>query len=107
MEAATIEINHEGTPMVVFQQIRVGRFRLYNAAARDVAELVTETWKRGTLGKTFLIRPLRTQLIGEEVLDANGRVIAVFGIAITNAYRPDPKVQQEYQQKLKAVLDQL
>lgn len=107
MEAATIEINHEGTSMQVFHQIRVGRFRLYNAAARDVFELVTAMWKRGTLGNTFLIRPLATQLIGEEVLDGDGRVIAVFGFAVTNAFRPDRKVQQDYQQKLRAVLDQL
>ncbi len=107
MEAANIEFNYEGTPMQVFHQIRVGRFRFYNAAARDVVALVTEAWKRGTLGKTFLVRPLTRQIIGEEVLDGSGRVIAVFGIAITNAFRPDPKVQQDYQQKLRAVLNQL
>ena len=107
MEAASIEIHYEGTPMQVFQQIRVGRFRFYNAAARDAVGLVTETWKRGTLGKTFLIRPIAAQIIGEEVLDGNGRVIAVFGIAVTNAFRPDPKLQQDYQQKLRAVLNQL
>lgn len=106
MEAANIEIDYEGTPMQVFHQIRVGRFRFYNAAARDAVGLVTETWRRGTLGKTFLVRPLATQIIGEEVVDGNGRVIAVFGLAITNAFRPDPKVQQDYQQKLRAVLNQ-
>lgn len=107
MEAANIEVNYEGMPMQVFHQIRVGRFRLYNAAARDAVGLVTEAWKRGSLGKTFLVRPLTTQLIGEEVLDGSGRVIAVFGIAVTNAFRPDPKVQQDYQQRLRAVLNQL
>ena len=107
MEAANIEVDYEGTPMQVFHQIRVGRFRFYNAAARDAVGLVTEAWKRGTLGKTFVIRPLTTQLIGEEVLDGSGRVSAVFGIAVTNAFRPDPKVQQDYREKLQAVLNQL
>ncbi len=93
--------------MQVFHQIRVGRFRFYNAAARDAVGLVTEAWKRGTLGKTLLIRPITNQLIGEEVLDGSGRVLAVFGIAITNAFRPDRKVQQDYQQKLRSVLNQL
>lgn len=82
MEAANIEFNYEGTPMQVFHQIRVGRFRLYNAAARDVVGVVKEAWKRGSLGKTFLVRPLTSQLIGEEVLDGNGRVIAVFGLTV-------------------------
>lgn len=107
MEAANIEVDYEGTPMQVFHQIRVGRFRFYNAAAREAVGLVTEAWKRGTLGKTFVIRPLTTQLIGEEVLDGSGRVIAVFGIAVTNAFRPDPKVQQDYREKLQALLNQL
>ena len=93
--------------MQVFHQIRVGRFRFYNAAAREAVGLVTVAWKRGTLGRTFVIRPLTTQLIGEEVLDGSGRVIAVFGIAVTNAFRPDPKVQQDYREKLQAVLNQL
>ncbi len=107
MEAANIEVNYEGTPMQVFHQIRVGRFRFYNAAARDAVGLVTEAWKRGTLGKTFVIRPLTNQIIGEEVLDGSGRVIAVFGIVLTNAFRPDPNVQQDYQRTLQAVLNQL
>lgn len=93
--------------MQVFHQIRVGRFRFYNAAARDAVGVVTEVWKRGTIGKTFVIRPLANQLIGEEVLDGGGRVIAVFGIVITNAFRPNPKVQQDYRHKLQAVLNQL
>ena len=88
-------------------QIRVGRFRLYNAAARDAVGLVTEAWKRGALGKTFLVRPLTTQIIGEEVIDGSGRVIAVFGLTVTNAFRPDPKVQEDYREKLRAVLDEL
>jgi hypothetical protein len=107
MEAANIEFNYEGTLMQVFHQIRVGRFRLYNAAARDVVGVVKEAWKRGSLGKTFLVRPLTRQLIGEEVLDGNGRVIAVFGLTVTNAFRPDPKVQQDYQEKLRTLLNQL
>lgn len=107
MEAANIEVNYEGTPMQVFHQIRVGRFRFYNAAARDAVGLVAEAWKRGTLGKTFLIRPFSNQLIGEEVLDGSGRVIAVFGLAATNAFRPDAMVQQDYRRKLRAVLNQL
>lgn len=107
MEAANIEVNYEGTTMQVFHQIRVGRFRFYNAASRDAVLLVTEAWRRGTLGKTFVIRPLTNQLIGEEVLDGSGRVIAVFGIVVTNAFHPDPKVQQDYQRTLRAVLNQL
>jgi len=43
MQAATIEIHYDGTPMEVFQQIRVGRLRLYNAAARDRLGIVQET----------------------------------------------------------------
>ena len=35
MQAARIEINYDGTSMEVFHQIRVGRLRLYHAAARD------------------------------------------------------------------------
>jgi len=107
METANIESNYEGTPMQVFHQIRVGRFRLYNAAARDAVGLVTEAWKRGALGKTFLVRPLTTQIIGEEVIDGSGRVIAVFGLTVTNAFRPDPKVQEDYREKLRAVLNEL
>lgn len=107
MEAANLEVNYAGTPMQVFHQIRVGRFRFYNAAARDAVGVVTEAWKRGTLGKTFLVRPLTNQIIGEEVLDGSGRVIAIFGLAVTNAFRPDSKVQQDYQQKLRAVLKEL
>lgn len=107
MNAAHIEINYDGTPMVVFQQIRVGRLRLFNAAARDMLGLVQETWKRGGLGKGFLVRPIAGQIVGEEVLDGAGRVVAVFGLAITNAFLPDPKPQQEYREKLQTLLNQL
>mgnify|MGYP001142810144 CR=1 FL=1 len=93
--------------MQVFHQIRVGRFRFYNAAVRDAVGFVTEAWKRGALGKTFLVRPLTNQLIGEEVIDGSGRVIAVFGLTLTNAFRPDSKVQREYREKLRAVLNDL
>jgi hypothetical protein len=107
MQAAKIEINYGGTSMEVFHQIRVGRLRLYNAAARDMLGVVQETWKRGTLGKTFLVRPFASQIVGEEVVDSTGRVIAVFGLAITNAFLPDPKPQREYREKLQTLLNQL
>ena len=107
MNAASIEVHYAGTPMEVFQQIRVGRLRLYNAAARDLLAVVQETWKRGALGKTFLVRPIPDQVLGEEVLDHAGRVVAVFGLAITNAFLPNPKPQQEYREKLQTLLHQL
>ena len=69
--------------------------------------VVQETWKRGALGKTFLVRPIAGQIVGEEVVDNAGRVIAVFGLAITNAFLPDPRPQREYREKLQTLLKEL
>jgi hypothetical protein len=107
MEASNIEVMYGETRMLVFQQIRVGRFRLYHAATRDTVGLISEAWRRGSLGRTFLVRPMAGQLLGEEVIDGNGRIIAVFGLAVTDAFRPDPKGQRSYQDKLRALLNQL
>ena len=107
MKAAAIEILYAGTPMEVFQQIRVGRLRLYNAAARELLALVQATWKKGALGKTFLVRPIPGQVLGEEVLDQAGRVVAVFGLAVTNAFLPDPKPQHDYRETLQNLINQL
>lgn len=93
--------------MLVFQQVRVGRFRLYHAATRDTVGVISEAWRRGTLGKMFLVRPMATQLLGEEVLDSSGRIIAVFGLAVTDAFRPNLQAQRDYQDKLRTLLDQL
>lgn len=102
-----MRINFKGQPMLVFQQLRLGRLRLYHAAVEDSRRTVEESWKHGTLGKMFIIRPIIDQVIGEEVVDAEGRVIAVFGAAITNAFVPDQKVQRDYVEKLTAVLREL
>jgi hypothetical protein len=74
---------------------------------RDRLGIVQETWKRGALGKTFLVRPIAGQIVGEEVVDNAGRVIAVFGLAITNAFLPDPRPQREYREKLQTLLKEL
>jgi hypothetical protein len=107
MQAATIEIHYGGTPMEVYQQPRGGGLRLNTAPPRDRLGVVQETWKRGALGKTFLVRPIAGQILGEEVVDSAGRVIAVFGLAITNAFLPDPRPQREYREKLQTLLNQL
>ena len=46
-------------------------------------------------------------LFRSEVVDNAGRVIAVFGLAITNAFLPDPRPQREYREKLQTLLNQL
>lgn len=107
MKPVPIEITHAGTPMQVFAQIRVGRFRFYNAATPDMLGTVTAAWKQGRLGKNFVVCPLANRLVGEEVRDGNGRVIAVFGMTVTDAFRPHPKVQQDYHEKLRTLLRQL
>ena len=50
---------------------------------------------------------LAGQIVGEEVVDNAGRVIAVFGLAITNAFLPDPRPQREYREKLQTLLKEL
>ena len=100
-------ITFKGQTMRVFQQLRLGRLRLYNAAVEDSLETVEEAWQRGMLGKTFTVRPINDQVIGEEVVDGKGRVIAVFGAAITNAFVPDQQAQKIYLEKLTAVLHEL
>jgi len=102
-----MKIIFQGQTMQVFRQLRLGRLRLYNAAVEDSMGTVEEAWQRGMLGKTFVVRPITDQVIGEEVLDGNGRVIAVFGVAITNAFVPDQQPQKEYLEKLTAVLREL
>jgi len=100
-------ITFKGQRMQVFQQLQLGRLRLYHAAVEHSLGTVEEAWKRGMLGKTFTVRPITDQVIGEEVLDGNGRVIAVFGAAITNAFIPNQRAQKEYLEKLTAVLREL
>lgn len=102
-----MKIIFQGQTMQVFRQLRLGRLRLYNAAVEDSLGMVEEAWQRGMLGKTFAVRPITDQVVGEEVLDGNGRVIAVFGVAITNAFVPDQQPQKEYLEKLTAVLREL
>jgi hypothetical protein len=102
----SLTINYKGTAMQVFDQIRVGRFRLYSAAIPDCLASVRDAWKKAEfLGKPFTVKPIHDQVIGEEVLD-NGRVVAVFGVAITNAFIPDPELQKNYLGKLTQIVQQ-
>lgn len=102
-----MKIIFKGQTMQVFRQLRLGRLWLYNAAVEDSFEMVERAWERGILGTMFTVRPITDQVIGEEVLDGNGRVIAVFGVAMTNAFVPDQRPQKEYLEKLTAVLREL
>ena len=48
----SLTINYKGTAMQVFDQIRVGRFRLYSAAIPDCLASVRDAWKKAEfLGK--------------------------------------------------------
>ena len=101
----SLTINYKGNTMQVFDQIRVGRFRLYSAAIPERLDSIRDSWKKDLLGKLFTINPIPDQVIGEEVLD-NGRVVAVFGVAITNAFIPDPELQKNYLGKLTQIVQQ-
>jgi hypothetical protein len=101
----SLTINYKGNTMQVFDQIRVGRFRLYSAAIPECLDSIRDSWKKDLLGKLFTINPIPDQVIGEEVLD-NGRVVAVFGIAVTNAFVPDPELQKSYLSKLTQIVQQ-
>lgn len=82
--------------MVVFDQLRFGRFKLYSAALKESISSIKDAWKKEMLGKLYTIRPINNQVVGEEVLDKGGRVIAVFGVAVTNVFTPKTESQQKY-----------
>lgn len=100
-------LNYKGQTMQMFHQTRVGRLRLYHAAAEDSLASIEDAWKQGTLGKAFLVRPIADQVIGEEVLDGQGRTVAVFGVALTNAFVPNPGAHRKYLEKLTGVVREL
>jgi len=107
------QIVYKGQKMKVFHQLLVaGRFRLYNAAIPSMVTTIEEAWKKQVfgdknmhLGKLFTVRPMIEQVVGEEVLDNKGKLVAVFGIALTNNFVPSQEPQQNYIQALKRVLE--
>jgi hypothetical protein len=105
-------INYNGVSMAVFCQIRVGRFRLYSAALPGEVKRIKELWLKGLLGAEkgpgaeYTVQPMQDQVLGEEAVDANKRVVAVFGFAAGNAFVPDADLQRKYLQKLTEIVQQ-
>jgi hypothetical protein len=97
---------YKGQDMRVFHHLRVGRFRLVHAALESEVETIEAAWKNQTLKKLFEVRVIPDQVIGEEIYDSQGRMLAVFGAGVTNAFVPNQKPQQEYLKKLASVLSQ-
>jgi hypothetical protein len=102
----SLSINYKGTAMQVFHEIRVGRFHFYSAALPDCLDNIRDAWKKDLLGKLYTTQPIPNQVIGDEVLDSNKRIVAVFGIAVTNAFVPDPELQKHYLSKLTQIVQQ-
>ena len=107
-----LTLNYDGVSMVVFCQIRVGRFRLYNAALPGEVKRIKELWLRGLLGAKegpgteYTVQPMHNHVLGEEVVDAHKRVVAVFGFAAGNAFVPDAELQKKYLRKLTEIVQQ-
>ena len=98
-------VEYKHTPMKAFYQMTVGRFRLYCAAVPDRAAQIEALFRTNPnlLGQQFIVKPIREQEIGEEIYDG-GRLIAVFGVVLTNAFQPKPQLFQEYQQELSKLI---
>lgn len=93
--------------MQVFDQIRTGRFRLYSAAMPEFLDSILDAWKKNLLGQIYVIKPIVDQVIGEEVINGQGQIVAVFGFSSTNAFTPDVDVQQKYLGKLSQIVQQV
>jgi hypothetical protein len=100
-----LKIKYQEQDLIVFEQIRVGRFCLFNAARKENLSAIKDAWKKENLGKLYTIRPIPEHIIGEEVLDANGKVIAVFGLTVTNAFTPQMQPQKQYLQTLTRLVE--
>ncbi len=103
---SSISFTYKGMQMVVFDQIRVGWFRLYSAALPDEEKIIKDLWLKGKLGQKdgegaeFTIMPIPDQVIGEEVFDKDHRIVAVFGYAASNSFVPSPEPQRKFFEKL-------
>lgn len=93
--------------MQVFHQIQVGRHQLFHAAIPGMLDTIETAWKNNQLGQLFTVRPMLDHVIGEEVLDGKNAVVAVFGVAATNFFVPDPAQQQNYLAKLAQVIQEM
>lgn len=103
-----MNICYKGQTMKVFHEAIVGRYRFYCAALPQHVEAIQTAWQKGNLGKPpFTVVLMPDQIIGEEVLDGQGRIIAVFGATLVNAFVPSTKIQQEYQQCLAKLIKTL
>jgi hypothetical protein len=97
-------LHYKGQEMEVFHQMRVGRLRLYHAALEKESETIQAAWRENRLGALFKVSFIADQEIGEEVHDSNGRLIAVFGATISNAFVPNPEPRRKYLAKVATLL---
>ncbi len=99
-------IEYNNVQLEVFDQLVVGRLRLYSGAVPDQLNRVVELWQQNKLGQHFLVKPMTSQPIGEEVFDGN-RLIGVFGLAVTNAFAPNEEIYKKYRTTVDKVIQSL
>jgi hypothetical protein len=100
-----LKVKYQNQEFIVFDQIRVGRFQLFNAAKKENLSAIKDAWKKENLGKLYTVKPMPEHVIGEEILDQAGKLIAVFGLTITNAFTPQLQPQQKYLQTLTKLVE--
>ena len=93
--------------MHIFHQLQVGRHQLFHAAVPKLLGAVEDAWRSNQLGQIFTVRPMLDHVIGEEIIDSDGSIIAVFGVAATNAFVPDPTQQKNSLEKLSQVIKEM